>query len=156
MAGRKKTNARQIPRQRRIVIPKDDEGVGMFAWAVGSKTLRWFAGLMTAIAAIAIAWDQLGWPKPASRSYVHEVITPLDAGIKSLTVGNLQNRIETLSSRRAAAHQVKAEKLLQLRASKSGELTRLLQEQIDGLDQTGKDLDKQIEDLQEQVRRKGN
>lgn len=141
-------------RRPQVVIPKDDEGIGVFAWAVGNKGLRWFAGVMAAIAAIAVAWDQLGWPKPATRTYVKEVVDPLDHGIKALTVGSLQNRIETLSGRRAAAAQVKSEKLLQKRASKSSDLTRLLDEQIEALDQNIREIDKQIEELHDQIRRK--
>lgn len=158
MAAKRKaaTTKRAAPKTRSITIPADDEGIGVTAWAIGNKALRWILGSVILLAAGAAAWHQLGWWTPASVTYVHETVKPLDLGIKTLAVGNLQNRIETLSSRRAQAYQAKSEKQLQLRASqqKQGQedLNRILQEQIDVLDQAIRDLDKQIDELQQQVR----
>jgi hypothetical protein len=156
-AKKKKSSSSSVvtTRKRVIEVPQEDEGLGFTAWMIGSRALRWIAGVLAALAGIVVAWHTLELPIMATREFVHITVQPLDNGIKMLTVGSLQNRIETLSNRRASAQQSRSEKQIQLRTVGIPlEVSRLLQEQIDGLEQQIKDLDKQVEDLQEQIRRK--
>src|SRR3974390_1808834 len=112
------------------------------------------AGTIVGLAAAVLAWNQLGFWKPASMGYVDGKVAIVSGKIDKVDTSTLQNRVETLSAAKARDIGEQSDLQLKLKLAKDADYQRMITTRANALADQIQQITNQINGLQATINSK--